>query len=204
MRMNEMRMVQVPVAEMISIPAQVFIQMYSDVRNLADMHQRLIRMYEEESALKKHHKAYLHVREQADEMCLKDKIRVKDILNHYEQEEEDAAESAPLAAAPAAPNPFRKRGKHEKPEKEEERDGSLDAFSLPEGMVVMTTDTLGVMQDDMIALTMAVEHLAELFQDIDEGGGYDRRTAGKLVSEAYGLSQDVFKRWDEADLAELN
>lgn len=199
MGMNE-KAQQIPV-QMVSIPAPVLTQLFFDVHYLADMHKNLICMYEKESELKKHHKAYLHVREEADAMCDQDKARVQTILDHYENPGKHFEKAVLFhEALMQDSDPFRKRGKHERPKEEQE----LDVFALPDGMVMMSTGTLGVMQDDMLALTMVVDHLVQLFKDIDEGGGYDRRAAGKLVVEAVGLSQDVFKRWDEADLAELN
>ena len=198
MGMNEKKQ-QISV-QMVSIPAPVLTQLFFDVHYLADMHQNLISMYERESALKKHHKAYLHVREEADAMCVQDRARVRMILDHYENPGKHFEKAILFhEALMQDSDPFRERGKHEKSE-----DKNLDAFALPDGMVMMSTGTLGVMQDDMLALAMVVDHLAQLFKDIDEGSGYDRHAAGKLVGEAVGLSQDVFKRWDEADLAELN
>lgn len=234
MEMNEKKQ-QIPV-QMVSIPAPILTQLFFDVHNLADMHQNLICMYEKESALKKHHKAYLHVREEADAMCCQDKARVQTILDHYENPGKHFEKAILFhEALMQEGDSSRKRGKHEKPDTDisgivlvpmfneyvcencphkadcesyekpdKKEDKTLDAFALPDGMVMMSTDTLGVMQDDMLALTMVVDHLVQLFKDIDDGGGYDRRAAGKLVVEAVGLSQDVFKRWDEADLAELN
>lgn len=234
MVMNENKQ-QIPV-QMVSIPAPFLMQLFFDVHCLADMHQNLICMYERESALKKHHKAYLHVREEADAMCDQDKVRVQTILDHYENPGKHFEKAILFhEALMRESTPFRKRGKHEKsdanvsgtvfvplfaaedcdscPHREEcedrkepasKEEKTLDAFALPDGMVMMSTGTLGVMQDDMLALTMVVDHLVQLVKDIDEGGGYDRRAAGKLVGDALSLSGDVFKRWDEADLAELN
>lgn len=48
------------------------------------MHKNSIQMYETESALKKRYKAYLHVRDKADEMCRIDKQAIDVILDHYE------------------------------------------------------------------------------------------------------------------------
>lgn len=84
LRMSDMRKSQRPEMEMVSIPAAALMQLCADVQCLAEMHQKLIRMYETESTLKKHHKAYLHVREEADAMCSRDKILMQDILEHYE------------------------------------------------------------------------------------------------------------------------
>lgn len=201
MEMNEMKH-QIPV-QMVSIPAPILTQLFFDVHYLADMHQNLIGMYERESALKKHHKAYLHVREEADAMCNQDKVRVQTILDHYENPGKHFEKAILFhEALMQDSNPFRKRGKHEKPEEEKK----LDAFALPDGMVMMSTGTLGVMQDDMLALATVVDQLVAFIKAV-----YDNRACeytyddfSKLMSDAVSLSQDVFKRWDDADLAELN
>ena len=53
------------------------------VAALAKMHLELIRLYEEESHLKKHHKAYLHIRDHADQVCKEDKEKVNAMLQQF-------------------------------------------------------------------------------------------------------------------------
>jgi hypothetical protein len=69
--------------EIVEMPAAVATQVFVDVHRLAEMHRSLIQMYALESALKKQHKAYLHVREQAEAMCALDSFLVDEILDHY-------------------------------------------------------------------------------------------------------------------------
>lgn len=248
MAMNERNNASVATIEM---PEALVTQMFFDVHRLAEMHQDLIHMYEKESALKKHHKAYLHVRDRADEMCRQDKNHVAEILDHYKnpgrhiQEAIDFHESI-FGASKAAHVPMkvvqdvckdddqgmigvmlmgipvneelcRKCPYKDECEDEQEEDSekeisdsnlveekSLDAFALPEGMVMMSTGTLGVMQDDMLALTATVDRLVQAFRSIEEGGGYDCNLVNKITGEATSLSEDVFHRWDDAELAELS
>ena len=69
--------------EMVTIPADELAQLIYDMNHLALMHKNLIRLYEEESRLKKHHKAYLHIRDYADKVCADDKKTVAAIQNRY-------------------------------------------------------------------------------------------------------------------------
>lgn len=69
--------------EMVSIPAGELSQLIYDMNHLALMHKKLIGLYEEESRLKKHHKAYLHIRDYADKVCAADKKTVATIQNRY-------------------------------------------------------------------------------------------------------------------------
>ena len=239
--------------EIMEIPAAAFTQMFFDVQLLAKMHQDLICMYEQESVLKKHHKAYLHIRDAADEMCRADKEAVALILDHYQNpkrymdqancfhnrmmekygeifgkcdgEDKTPSEKCDLNAFfPSkkceAGNANAVSAESEQKENQNEaseyqakkqdtaRRGSeqadMDVFDLPHGMVMMSTGTLGTMQDDMLALTFAVDQLVDAFCKIDEGGGYDRNQMNIITGAASELARDVFNRWDDADMAKLS
>ena len=60
----------------ITIPVEAFEHMFVIMGALSQMHLRLINLYEIESDLKKRHKAYLHIREQAEEICKEDRKTV--------------------------------------------------------------------------------------------------------------------------------
>ena len=65
----------------ILVPKSVMVKILLGTVRLARMHLRLIDLHEEESRLKKHHKAYLHVREYADQICEEDKQDLSAIIN---------------------------------------------------------------------------------------------------------------------------
>lgn len=180
--------------ELIEIPAVALTQLFYDVQILAKMHQDLIRMYEKESMLKKQHKAYLHVRDQADEMCRFDKQTVDVILDHYVNPKKY------MDQAICFHNTLRERSGERNDNRTKEK---MDVFDLPHGMVMMSTGTLGVMQDDMLALTVAVDQLADAFRSMEKGGGYNRNEMNQLIGSASDLARDVFNRWDDAELGEL-
>ena len=48
------------------VPEFVVKQIFSDMEHMGKMLQELIDLHQEETKLKKHHKAYLHVREYTD------------------------------------------------------------------------------------------------------------------------------------------
>ena len=52
----------------ILVPKSEMVKILLGTVRLARMHLRLIDLHEEESRLKKHHKAYLHIREYADQI----------------------------------------------------------------------------------------------------------------------------------------
>ena len=69
---------------MVQISEAMLVQMYADIHELMHMHWKLISLYEEEAVLKKHHRAYLHVRDHADDVCRVDKRRIEEIIEHYD------------------------------------------------------------------------------------------------------------------------
>lgn len=83
--MNNVNKMAAKPAGMVQVPEVMLAQMYSDIHELVKMHRKLIALYEEESQLKKSHKAYLHVRDHADEVCRMDKKRVAEIREHYSE-----------------------------------------------------------------------------------------------------------------------
>lgn len=69
---------------MVQISESMLMQMYADIHELVHMHGKLISLYEEEAELKKRHRAYLHVRDHADDVCRVDKRRIEEICEHYD------------------------------------------------------------------------------------------------------------------------
>ncbi|MCD8379170.1 MAG: hypothetical protein LUC95_02340 [Lachnospiraceae bacterium] len=199
-----------------------------DVSELVQMHYALILLYREESYLKKHHKAYLHVRDKADEACKRDVSRMVVLMHNTLEmmaavkEAEETAEAVGQAALDQeSADDVKKNVKIEMPDelscndcpyqeecgnagmKHGETDGKLDVFALPEGRVYMSTKTLGVMQDDMLALTEGIDQLVSIFRALMRGQSVPDKIVQDAVEANAGLSEDVFSRWDNADLISL-
>ena len=176
---------------MVELPETELFFLTNAVMNLAAMHMDLIRLYEKESHLKKHHKAYLHIRDHADEVCKKDKEKVKNIVDQVlcapGSEKRDAeAECQNLCFCENCLMP---------------EDG--DVFDTPEGIVTMPTESLGIMQDDMLGMAEAIDHIAELVNDVLEGKRVTEEQMRPVIKAATKLSREVFQRWDNAKMVKL-
>lgn len=197
--MNAVREAKVKTVE---IPEAELSLLRFSVATLAEMHLNLISLYEKESHLKKHHKAYLHVRDHADQVCADDKKKVYHLLEQLIADVQEAgAEDTERGFDPdwcAGCENYESCSREEA-----SSDGEPDVFDLPEGMVVMDTGTLGIMQDDMLALTETIDHLVWVYRDMIAGRGIDAKTMFAMLKAASEQSQEVFKRWDEAEMAEL-
>lgn len=76
----------------IEIPEAELNLMKTVINNLIFMHIRLISFYQTESDLKRHHRAYLHVRDEAENIIEEDIKEIKEILdtlNGMEEQTED-------------------------------------------------------------------------------------------------------------------
>lgn len=240
---------------MYEIPEEKIKQILFGVTLLREMNLSLIEMYEKESALKKSHKAYLHVREEAEKMCRRNKVLIPQIADAISNPEEtglpkdavshsvlrsfieDSDIQDELAAAQfdsdmcrgclryedceeyfmqlraskketpdavlkqllkqAAEDVLQMMNSKEEEEKEAEKD--TDNFDLPAGMVMMSTDTLGIMQDDMLQMTESLEQVADLLKKGISGRTVLKEEAQKAANHCAKLSHEVFKRWDNAD-----
>ena len=70
-------------------------------------------------------------------------------------------------------------------------------------VVMMTTETLGQMQDDMIALTGQIDQLTGIFRNMVAGGSISPEALETVLAGAAKLSDEVFDRWDNADMVAM-
>ena len=80
MNMSKLNMAPVPTVE---IPETELDWLKDSVQTLIKMHLDLIGLYERESLLKKHHRAYLHVRDHADQVCREHKEKIRDLIVEF-------------------------------------------------------------------------------------------------------------------------
>ena len=182
----------------VEIPEAELEMLRFSVSELAKMHLNLISLYEKESHLKKHHKAYLHVRDHADQVCIDDKKKVQQLLGQliaggdFGTEEGDRGFDPDWCA-----------GCENYEECSHGSEEEMDFFDLPDGMVIMDTETLGAMQDDMLSLTETVDHLVAVYKDLIGGKAISAMHVVQMLKAASEESREVFQRWDSADMAEL-
>lgn len=215
-------------------------QIFVGVMILREMNLELIRMYEKESALKKSHKAYLHVREKAEEMCKRNKVLVPKIADAVmnltettmpnesitdpffisimkglgmslpDEQVEDPFDSAKCKGCFRYDDceeyfmQLRAQKREEAKDKAQtEVKAEQDTFDLPTGMVMMSTGTLGVMQDDMLQMTESLEQVSELLKRGVSGRTVMKEEAQKVANHCAKLSREVFNRWDDADFISI-
>lgn len=178
------------------VPDAVLTQMMKDMNCLGGMLGELIGFYEKESQLKKHHRAYLHVREYADQACKCYQEKMKEIANHWVDQKVTCED---MGCHPSD-NPY---------EEDVVKDGGTEEAmvqeaKLPKGMVLMSSESLGVMHDDVICLTEALDTMAALFKAMMAGCPMQKEDMESVVNMTSALSEEIFQRWDEAEMIELD
>lgn len=219
--MNKERNRAAKMPAMIMVPEPRLKQIVVSMTRLAEMHLGLIELYEEESRLKKQHKPYLYLREHADQVCERDKKEVESMLHAVLGFDDAAEEKANQEPDPEECHDCSRRGdcekyfmqvKAEEAAKDAVNNGeagktspqkSPDNFDLPGELVLMTTGTLGTMQDDMLQLTDALDYMVALLRSGVNGIPIRKSDAEEAVKRGAALSEEVFKRWDDADIIAL-
>lgn len=178
------------------VPDAVLTQMMADMDCLGGMLGDLIGLYEKESQLKKHHRAYLHVREHADQACKYYKEKMKEIANHWVDQKVTCEDMGCQPSNDPYEKDFVKDSKMEKYQVQDQE--------FPKGMVLMSSESLGVMQDDVICLTEAVDTMAALFKALIAGCPMQKEDMQSVVNMTSALSEEIMKRWEEAEMIELD
>lgn len=181
------------------VPDMVVKQVFTDMDSLGMMLGELIGLYEKESRLKKHHRAYLHVREYADKACIRYKENMKEIAGHWTDRKltcEDMGCKSPTD------DPYMEEGLNE--ELAETPKEEVEFSKLPKGMVLMTSDSLGVMHDDVICLTEALDTMVAMFKALAAGCPMTKEDMESVVNMTSAMSEEIFQRWEEAEMIELD
>ena len=182
----------------VEIPEKAFDRMMEVIGGLAKMHLDLIQLYEQESYLKKHHKAYLHVRDHAEAVCEHDKLTISEMLSslhpdNFFDDEDDVLDVFDPKECNGCPD--------YDDCKEYVHQNGAQASDM--GIVLMAPETLGQMQDDMIALTGQIDQLTGIFRSMVTGGSISPEALETVLSGASKLSDEVFDRWDNADMVAM-
>jgi len=131
---------------------------------LMNMHWDLIRLYAEESYLKKHHRAYLHVRSQAEQVCEEGKEKIRKLMvemilgpDFYQREncaEEDQASETEKMQKPLQNGQFLQTEAGEMPVTSCE-DKDPEQEEIREGILIFPGNDPGSMEE----LTKALEQM---------------------------------------------
>lgn len=168
---------------------------------LSQMHLRLINLYEIESDLKKRHKAYLHIREQAEEICKEDRKTVFAMIESLNPKNFPKVESS-MSAVSQPKNAFESEScvGCDPVDACAAHDDKQDAESTDNAAVLMSPDTLGQMQEDMINLCNLIDRFMDLFACLLSGRPVSEEDLSAAMHEAVDLTDEVIERWDEADM----
>ena len=187
------------------VPASVLEQLGKDLASLGAMLEILIDLHEKESQLKKHHRKYLHVREYADQSCIRFKSNLREIAARWEDKKVTCED---MGCKNPTNDPYVEdvlNGNVEEEEIAEHQEEDVVEFSkLPKGMVLMTSDSLGVMHDDVICLTEGLDVMVALLKAVMAGCPIKKEDVEEVVNMTSDMSEEVFRRWEEAEMIELD
>ena len=185
----------------VEVPEKALNRLLEITDGLVRMHLELIRLYEQESYLKKHHKAYLHVRDHAEAVCESDKNTISEMLASLHPDKLFAEEeNGDDVMEVFDPEKCRDCPSYD------DCDEYVNRKRVHPGsvaVVMMTTETLGQMQDDMIALTGQIDQLTGIFRNMVAGGAISPEALETVLTGASKLSDEVFDRWDNADMVAM-
>ena len=201
----------------VEIPEAELANLVSCLGKLFSMHNNLIGYYEEESTLKKHHRAYLHVRDKAEQVIKNDIAEMSNMLTSIGRFLDSG--NSPL---------IDECGHHvckvtEIPKDEPEVDFIDDDFEddfdddfeddfegkpeVGDDKVVMSRRCLEQIQTDMIDLIDTVDDLTELYEAmltvINKLTKFGNPDSFALITEAKITADHIFERLDNSELKKI-
>lgn len=156
----------------VTVPESMISMLFSDINTLHGMLAKLISMYELESELKKHHKAYLHVRDEADELCVVYGCTMKAMHNRWFKTmvEQFGTEAF-------------------QPVKEKEASG-----------VIMNTESFENILDDTLCLTECIDVLSDNLEGLVEAVSLPEDLVSQymnICNSTRAVADDVLNRFSE-------
>lgn len=158
---------------------------------LHTMLKDLIKMYQLESQLKRHHKAYLHVREQADEMCEVFSCTMDAMNRRMEPAVITAMMTQASATINTAADPC---------ENCTTCCGACMEENGQEEAVVMPVSSFETMQDDMICMGEGIDLLITAIQSLLSGQSIPKTSLEKICEAVSEMADDVCDRWSDMEV----
>ena len=186
-------------AKMVQISEAELGNLMQSLSKLFVMHTNLIGYYKEESDLKKHHRAYLHVRDEAEQVIEHDLEEMGDMLTTFGEFLVSA--NSPLVENDGKPvecevTPIRKC-KCDECKHEDKPDEDNDPC------VIMKMEDLYAMQKDMIDLTDAIDLMAKYYIATKYQAPVNKQKYDDTVHNAKSLADEVFTRWENSTIEEI-
>lgn len=168
-------------------------QLEEDLSASLNMLYELIFMHQKESELKKKHKAYLHVREGMDRMCEKDLEMIGEILGHFNSRPDlgsTAEEEVGISYAAADGGRI-----------EPDAEGSTGYGSTAPykgGMMLVPTETISSMMDDILLMAESRSRLSDFLSHIISGNPFHRADVYALLALEEEVDEQVYPHMDRA------
>lgn len=191
MNMYKTKKNEMPVA---GDPTMLLVDNYLSTRQMLS---NLIEMYRMESQLKKHHKAYLHVREKADMMCDFYEVLLAEMDGREKVMFDKVQEQAVVGEGNRRENPC--EGCTECCGACMELEESLPSAGEDEAEVIMLMGTYETMQDDMICLGEGIDLMVEAMQTVLAGQPVSKTTLEQVCSMVTEMSDEICDRWSEME-----
>lgn len=183
-----------------------------DNQLLRQMLEALIDMYHTESALKKHHKAYLHIREEAEEMCdmFTAAIQMMDERNKEMKEDAMKMEKNKMDVAQTMENPcagcteccgscFDDLLKEILPEHQLAMLRTLEKLEKSGGGVIFTVNAYDKAVDDMLCLCEGIDIMMEVMKAVFSGEPVTKQAVEQLMSMIQCMADEICERWSEME-----
>ena len=176
---NDQKMIEVPVFAMKALCDMA--------REACNMHAGFIRMFRQETELKKRHKAYLDLRDTMEKTCdrdMEDLIRIKEFVQGAERiiEFQAAEEDADCEHCP-------------------DRESCCMADEYD--MVIMSLEDLEILADDIIDLADTVDSLTEVFEALMSGKSIRGNDLQKILNDAQATAEEAMNHLENVETDSL-
>ena len=180
----------------VKIPEAELANLVQSVGTLLMMHMNLIGYYKEESELKKHHRAYLHVRDEAEDVIKSDLEQIETMLTSI-------GGFLMTGNSPFAPNDGVPFDCEVTPIPHCECEKCAEEKEDDDPCVIMRLTDLQAMQEDMINLTDSIDLLTKYYIATKYGAPVNKQHYDNAVHETKDLADQVFRRWENSTLEEI-
>ena len=190
----------------VSVPLTEINLYFRNMRDLLGIHAELVSLLETETALKKHHRAYLHVRERIDQLIKETAPQLEKIAEDIAEamkvddpesliEEDESGCEGDCLSCPESPC---YDGKEESPFADAEDDDEVvvipkEKYDMMVEDLLTMAELIDMVSDMRTKDVRAIQEFGKLFPAYAE---YEKNRLS-LYREAAKEAEDIMNRWDE-------
>ena len=152
--------------KVIEVPISALLMLCDLARDACSMHAGFIQLFRQETELKKHHKAYLKLRDQMERMCDRD----MENLIHIKQLVQSVEKIIELQAA---------------------SDEGTERNSDKSADITLSLDDLEILADDISTMYEVVDQLSKVFGEMMRGYGIRGTDLRKILEDAEDAAEDA-------------